>query len=104
YTPPYPTQIYTLSLHDALPILAEIASMQQNAVLRLTSNETRCFIINTSTMALQNGDSYGAIDAPGSRIICQRTQRKRVLVNMRLDRKSTRLNSSHLGISYTVFC
>src|ERR1035438_1800004 len=25
-------------------------------------------------------------------------------VNRRLDRKSTRLNSSHLGISYAVFC
>src|SRR5947199_5538780 len=30
---------------------------------------------------------------------------KRVMVGLeRLDRKSTRLNSSHLGISYAVFC
>src|SRR5258705_7532039 len=26
------------------------------------------------------------------------------LLELRLDRKSTRLNSSHLGISYAVFC
>src|ERR1039458_7128950 len=27
-----------------------------------------------------------------------------LLLNIALDRKSTRLNSSHLGISYAVFC
>src|SRR5262245_63865460 len=31
-------------------------------------------------------------------------QRPYLTVNNRLDRKSTRLNSSHLGISYAVFC
>src|SRR5437899_6957628 len=33
-----------------------------------------------------------------------RTQMIEELVGMRRDRKSTRLNSSHLGISYAVFC
>src|SRR5947199_7346918 len=42
--------------------------------------------------------------------IGRREQRKRVedprfaVIGMLLDRKSTRLNSSHLGISYAVFC
>src|ERR1035441_10810234 len=35
--------------------------------------------------------------------VCRRCQRKPVR-RWRIDRKSTRLNSSHLGISYAVFC
>src|SRR5205814_4633731 len=34
----------------------------------------------------------------------QRRSRSRAGVRRRSDRKSTRLNSSHLGISYAVFC
>src|ERR1035438_10649194 len=33
-----------------------------------------------------------------------KTETKTVLVHVAPDRKSTRLNSSHLGISYAVFC
>src|ERR1035441_10943686 len=55
------TEIYTLSLHDALPIYARTCS--------------------------RNTSPWKACGAPSWR-----------------DRKSTRLNSSHLGISYAVFC
>src|ERR1039457_7421896 len=54
------TEIYTLSLHDALPIY-------------------------TRGVVAWNG--YWSPELPGQ-----------------LDRKSTRLNSSHLVISYAVFC
>src|SRR6202034_226185 len=60
------TEIYTLSLHDALPILAA-----RNAC-------------NSARASCQ--DSWSA---------AHREQ---------LDRKSTRLNSSHSSISYAVFC
>src|SRR5438045_4898274 len=63
------TEIYTLSLHDALPI----------SIQRPRSMSTCCSRRNRSASAL------------------------RVNVSHR-DRKSTRLNSSHLGISYAVFC
>src|SRR5438045_7138283 len=74
-----PTEIYTLSLHDALPI-----------------------------------SWSGAIDSPGCRgghrcghicvfwtgcALCRAGPDAFLR-----DRKSTRLNSSHLGISYAVFC
>src|SRR5947199_8089952 len=64
------TEIYTLSLHDALPI----------------STGRRC--------GPRNGSSTG------------REPRIFALSSLRpsRDRKSTRLNSSHLGISYAVFC
>src|SRR5437899_8400710 len=63
------TEIYTLSLHDALPICI-VASMR---ALWLTSTTT-------------SGREYFL-----KPVSCG-------------DRKSTRLNSSHLGISYAVFC
>src|SRR5690349_24599994 len=60
------TEIYTLSLHDALPI-----------------SMLRDFGLGTPT-----GVEFPA-EARGS---------------LRRDRKSTRLNSSHVEISYAVFC
>src|SRR5262245_66337221 len=71
-----PTDIYTLSLHDALPI------------------------------SLANEGHAGAtagVERPCERIDLQKTIGLRESSSPR-DRKSTRLNSSHLGISYAVFC
>src|SRR5438132_14327364 len=63
------TEIYTLSLHDALPI-------------------SIIWIIATGTEILQGAG----------------TDRNSPWLSARLDRKSTRLNSSHTVISYAVFC
>src|SRR3712207_9501196 len=71
------TEIYTLSLHDALPILAT----------RVTSSAKD---ESWSTMVLIVSAS-SAISPRASTVIF-------------LDRKSTRLNSSHANISYAVFC
>src|SRR5437667_2232758 len=77
------TEIYTLSLHDALPISGErrtgegrhpayrLLDLQQ---LTLQTQPLRVF-----ERALQRRQTTG-------------------------DRKSTRLNSSHITISYAVFC
>src|SRR5690554_8160428 len=64
------TEIYTLSLHDALPILPTPPFGEKTLITR---------------------------GRPG---------RKRVVIrrNWGTDRKSTRLNSSHVRISYAVFC
>src|SRR2546430_13125878 len=70
------TEIYTLSLHDALPI-------SSNAVLLIAKEPTT-----------QNNMITGINTARGTLRICFDT----------LDRKSTRLNSSHSQISYAVFC
>src|SRR5947199_4489047 len=62
------TEIYTLSLHDALPI-------SPPSCCRWRSSRSRAdWAAGTSSTAASR------------------------------DRKSTRLNSSHLGISYAVFC
>src|SRR5438876_5333894 len=67
FNDPATTEIYTLSLHDALPIYATRKSLRPWGC--------SC----SSTLATSR---------PSSRI----------------DRKSTRLNSSHPSISYAVFC
>src|SRR5690606_41761159 len=79
---PAPPDIYTLSLHDALPILRSsrrIASRQ-----RSTSSVAR------STQRTR----------PASSTSCCTSSRYTRME----DRKSTRLNSSHVKISYAVFC
>src|SRR5258708_34355611 len=75
------TEIYTLSLHDALPIFDEHLPLghpvdQEAAPVVLVQQRPR--------PALQRGSG--------------------TLLNEYEDRKSTRLNSSHQIISYAVFC
>src|SRR5256885_3077849 len=82
------TEIYTLSLHDALPIFITITSL---AARRSRTRARRSSRTRTSRRILRRS----AIRTP-----CCRT---RALTATR-DRKSTRLNSSHLVISYAVFC
>src|SRR3712207_9013643 len=80
------TEIYTLSLHDALPISHTApAQMVQRAQ-----------IISRA----RHGESASAI---ASRLgLDVETVRRRI--HRFKDRKSTRLNSSHANISYAVFC
>src|SRR2546430_13010567 len=77
------TEIYTLSLHDALPICAAQRAREVAAV-RATAQP--------DGVARANGTV-----PPGQR-------GRQVPRAARGDRKSTRLNSSHSQISYAVFC
>src|SRR3989442_5123847 len=77
------TEIYTLSLHDALPIYPH--GWSRNA------RSTRCLGIAISG---SRAASPAAV-AHGGRRSRRRDE---------TDRKSTRLNSSHVRISYAVFC
>src|SRR2546427_13168865 len=70
------TEIYTLSLHDALPIL-----VFPGTILPLTVGRAASIKLLDETL-------------PQTKVIGLLTQ----------DRKSTRLNSSHSQISYAVFC
>src|SRR2546421_4883713 len=73
------TEIYTLSLHDALPISGRLLGGQQGH-LRLFDLELQT-VLHLLVLGFRRA--------------------KRAL---REDRKSTRLNSSHDQISYAVFC
>src|SRR5699024_12663764 len=86
FTYPRPPEIYTLSLHDALPICG-------GGSLRLQ---------NGSQIGV--GDEFDVLDGCRDRPRAQ--QRGEVGLGLvgGADRKSTRLNSSHVSISYAVFC
>src|SRR3712207_7558324 len=72
------TEIYTLSLHDALPIW----DLRERAIVRTAADASR------RAPAVRDA-RVRVVDARGA---------------PHGDRKSTRLNSSHANISYAVFC
>src|SRR3712207_6975625 len=81
------TEIYTLSLHDALPILP--AERQDGNLGRRTGGGA------TRTPYLGRRPAVRRHESSTEKV----PERKRPR-----DRKSTRLNSSHANISYAVFC
>src|SRR5690242_21060162 len=85
FNDPAPTEIYTLSLHDALPISSTIISGSWS--------RTR---ISAATFTRDRRPAPRATGAPARPATGRRSLEK--------DRKSTRLNSSHMSISYAVFC
>src|SRR5437764_3259034 len=72
------TEIYTLSLHDALPIYDAVVVSALGVIVEITSVPK-------------------LLDIGGARLLEEG-------MVLRGDRKSTRLNSSHRCISYAVFC
>src|SRR5205807_10660470 len=90
-------EIYTLSLHDALPIYRCCNPTAFANDLRRGRLCTRRGLFHHEERGGNVGDSLLSIlfEAPAD----QRPHRCR-----NIDRKSTRLNSSHLVISYAVFC
>src|SRR5258705_10299060 len=83
------TEIYTLSLHDALPILLD-RHCRGRTPGRQHPAPGACHAQTTPGIRRFLTMSFAAL-----------AERQDAV---RLDRKSTRLNSSHLGISYAVFC
>src|SRR5688572_32826122 len=81
------TEIYTLSLHDALPIsrAARAAGRGGPVHVRFT------LLPGRPLPAVRRGR-------------VRRHERRRAVGRAIADRKSTRLNSSHSQISYAVFC
>src|SRR5207253_10178125 len=99
-TPPLSSSIYTLSLHDALPIFLSgraptyfwNTSVEDNAFFLLETKCREVAFLHASWTEWKNLFSFE---------ICGRLGKLEITG---LDRKSTRLNSSHVAISYAVFC
>src|SRR2546430_11091789 len=83
------TEIYTLSLHDALPILPGHA-VGVNTGYVMTQNPNQAYDIIGATKTGITIDARGKPHDENS--------------PNHEDRKSTRLNSSHSQTSYAVFC
>src|SRR5690606_39954002 len=101
---PDPSRRYTLSLHDALPILLtyDTSRSPKNSSFALPSGSR-----NTTSRRrrprlnpkLLSDGRFGGCSITSTRMNCDTSN----LVTPP-DRKSTRLNSSHVKISYAVFC
>src|SRR5690606_41546736 len=87
HTTTAPSDIYTLSLHDALPI----SYPKWNENCPITKRPPKACSRNC-------GHSCCGKFIGSTTCICSRTGK------CWTDRKSTRLNSSHVKISYAVFC
>src|SRR5947209_12228329 len=82
FDPTATTEIYTLSLHDALPILPIVRAGRVAAPTVEAGHLHR--VVGVESHAVNRGRDGRELRAR--------------------DRKSTRLNSSHANISYAVFC
>src|SRR2546430_7825700 len=82
------TEIYTLSLHDALPISGSNLLGIINDLLDFSKIEAGKLVLENVEMDLRR-TIEDIVE-----LLAERAQ----------DRKSTRLNSSHSQISYAVFC
>src|SRR2546430_7916590 len=82
------TEIYTLSLHDALPIW----NLSRETILVAAGNKPLF-----TDFCLARLPSAETVNMSATKHLFARTRPS-------TDRKSTRLNSSHSQISYAVFC
>src|SRR5690606_41477746 len=98
------TSIYTLSLHDALPIYAR-------GKLKFTDDENLVKILKRTTDHFENDPHSPAgfdklspdyIQQLSKAIFAFEIEVESMDHVFKLDRKSTRLNSSHVKISYAV--
>src|SRR5688500_19231576 len=101
-THPLIHHIYTLSLHDALPISQQ--AMQNSLLINDTRGEAIEYMNFAITyLDMNNPDSASYYAEKGVLMISYMEDLGGEVYRV-LDRKSTRLNSSHLVISYAVFC
>src|SRR5207302_10147291 len=94
-TEPGPAMIDTLSLPDALPIGGGDVAGEHSVIFAGADERVELTHKPTDRMIFARGALKAALWARG---------KPPGLYDMLADRKSTRLNSSHVKISYAVFC
>src|SRR5207253_10445177 len=99
---PATPDIYTLSLHDALPISPDNFPVKGDGIADDTA------VLQQAINKVQEKTNQGILFIPAGRYRLTRTiyiwPGIRLIGFGTTDRKSTRLNSSHVAISYAVFC
>src|SRR5688572_32734625 len=91
------TEIYTLSLHDALPIWLEVLG-DVAAIVRQGPEKPRSDVVERDVVVAGDDELWLR---KSREVVPSLPELGRPRP---LDRKSTRLNSSHSQISYAVFC
>src|SRR5690606_41447964 len=100
YAHPSATDIYARSLHDALPISWDFGPLP-----RTFERRTAGHIVRGYPALVDEGTTVGVriFDNAAAQQQAMVAGTRRLLM-LTVDRKSTRLNSSHVKISYAVFC
>src|SRR5207249_11941808 len=98
------TTIYTLTLHDALPICSHfVLNGEKRYITNASIAQVLTVMARTPVPGKEGKTAITAFlvtpDMPGFEILEARMPKMGIR-----DRKSTRLNSSHVSISYAVFC
>src|SRR5699024_12235717 len=100
----YATNIYSLSLHDALPILALITITHENhvQVVQATQQFVQQLLMKVGPETIILGPTPSPIPRIKDRYRyqCMIKYKHEPKLRTFIDRKSTRLNSSHVSISY----
>src|SRR5207245_10516961 len=96
-----PTQIYTASLHDALPILIGVVAMRESEEVAKKNRPTVYFDYTSHQETPPRRITDVRLRAPIASELASADFETNVVSPG--DRKSTRLNSSHGSISYAVF-
>src|SRR5207249_9955813 len=99
FTPTPTPRIYTLSLHDALPIL-----WMQTMAVHDAASQGATMAIASATASGAGSDAEIGIQRVSMDLAAAGSVNGLTNLAATADRKSTRLNSSHVSISYAVFC
>src|SRR5690606_40154052 len=91
------TATYTLSLHDALPICSSSFFIYAGPLRPAFLSQLKSDGFIKVSLPCHINDAKGLHNAPRYTFLPG-------LLTLFRDRKSTRLNSSHVKISYAVFC
>src|SRR5690606_41387238 len=94
------THSYPLSLHDALPISSGLSRQCLLARPHLADPQ----LAGLAGAASRRRGCEGARACDQGLVDVRAQLARRAALSGELDRKSTRLNSSHVKISYAVFC
>src|SRR5207253_9033868 len=100
YPAPPTTKNYPLSLHDALPIYEVIGVMNVQTVEQRDFGREEIDFLQTIANQVAGIIEKGRLQRESDR----KLREVSALFEVSKDRKSTRLNSSHVAISYAVFC
>src|SRR5207247_5039697 len=101
---PHPSYISTLPLHDALPIFDHRHDELRGLAQRVDRLEERAPHLTPHRLDAHVGPRLRTRDRPAPAPADGREAHPGARRVADLDRKSTRLNSSHEWISYAVFC
>src|SRR5690606_42027575 len=97
---PAPSLLYHLALHDALPIYHTAASTERDALSGTARVQNEPRVAGEVGVEFGGGDPSPQVAGPARHPDSAVNE----FMPQHRDRKSTRLNSSHVKISYAVFC